>query len=248
MKINFTIHNTHLIDFDFRLIESEVTKRLHSVINQSILAGWISSVDWLEAGLWIWDEGVSGFGQKPYVELHREKEMFDWGTINGRLTWSSIYLDHKHNLLQTPNDKLFDHILDALLYMLVDLARQQSQSKVASWIENNYLCHSSESFIRELVEGQQYFESEEDLILVLVISNQIQQSSKNSGNQLLNQLTEQLDEFLNQNEIGYIDGTQVGSGTIELFCSINDYEQDLLMIKQFLVDSGNYDLIDYYLE
>lgn len=232
MKVNVTIHNSHLLRFDHQATSEAVSQQLESILQSHVMSQWLGNVDWFDADIWVWLDDVSGFGGHPYVEIDQTHREYERGSINCSLSWVSIYIDQNHELFHEKQDQLTAYLISAWMYMLVDFAKHENENEVIDWINSQYINDTHQSFLSELTEGQEFFDTEDELILVLSFLTQGKSTPQPEDYTLKSVLVSQIDGFLKDHDIGYVDGDQIGGSSIEIFCAINDFEHD----KQLILD------------
>ncbi len=223
-----------MLNFDHQVIAKDFSQQLQTFLQLPLMSEWLGDVDWVDVDVWVWFDGATGFGNHPYVELDSEHQEHAWGSINCSLSFESIYIDQNHELFAEKRDQLANHLISACLYMLADFAKQENQNEIVEWINSQYLSGLHQSFLQELTEGQEKFSTQNELIMVLSFPTQGKLTPKSEDYALKDELVDIIDDCLKDQNVGYVDGCQIGGGSIELFCAIEDFEENKQLIINFL--------------
>ncbi len=237
MKVFFTIHNSHELSFDAKATEQAVSQRLEAVLTHENIKAWLGEIDLVETDVWAWIEDISGFAEHPYLEISHQQEKYHCGEVNCAVSWSSVYIDRHHELFHTKKQQLADMIMAALMYMLKDHALAAGQTDVADWLSDEFLDEQGLAFIAELKAGEAVMAAEQadqPPVLVLEFKTQGDIAPNAEDQQHHAMLIEYLDDFLETQGIGYVDGHQIGGGSMEIFCAVTDFDRDQAKVLQYL--------------
>ncbi len=241
MKVFFTIHNSQELSFDSKATEQAVSQRLEAVLSEEKIKAWLGEIDLVETDVWAWIEDISGFSEQPYLEISHQQEKYHWGDVNCAVSWASVYIDRHHELFHTQKQHLVDRIMVALMYMLKDHAQAEGQTDVAEWLSSEFLDEQGSVFIEELKAGEAVMAAEQTdqpPVLVLEFKTLGSMAPKAEDEHHQAKLVEYLNDFLETQDIGYVDGHQIGGGSMEIFCALTDFEQDQSKVLKYLSDHG----------